>query len=57
MSTQLREKLFKTEARVVRQARGVALHMTEVAVPRELFVAILDRIDRFAVSPPLALRG
>ena len=27
--------------------------MAEVAVPRELFAAILDRIQRFGVPPPL----
>jgi hypothetical protein len=27
--------------------------MAEVAVPRELFAAILERIQRFGVPPPL----
>jgi hypothetical protein len=27
------------------------------AVPRELFVVILDRIQRFGVPPPLVQRG
>jgi hypothetical protein len=31
--------------------------MAEVAVPRELFAAILNRIQRFGVPPPLAQRG
>ncbi len=29
----------------------------EPAVPRELFAAILDRIQRFGVPPPLVQRG
>ncbi len=33
--------------------RGLA----EVAVPRELFAAILERIQRFGVPPPLVRRG
>jgi hypothetical protein len=31
--------------------------MAEVAVPRELFAAILKRIQRFGVPPPLLRRG
>jgi len=31
--------------------------MAEVAVPRALFAAILDRIQRFGVPPPLVQRG
>ena len=31
--------------------------MAEVAVPRELFAAIFERIQRFGVPPPLVQRG
>ncbi len=30
---------------------------SEVAVPRDLFAAILERIQRFGVPPPLVQRG
>ncbi len=44
--TTLLEKLIKIGAKVVRQAKYVTFLMAEVAVPRELFAAILDRIAR-----------
>ncbi len=31
--------------------------VAEVAVPRELFAAILERIQRFGMPPPLLQRG
>jgi hypothetical protein len=55
--TTLREKLVKAGAELVRHAKYVTFHMAEVAVPRELFAAILDRIQRFGVPPPLVQRG
>ena len=55
--TTLREKLIKIGAKVVRHAKYVIFQMAEVAVPRELFVAILERIRRFGVPPPLLRRG
>jgi hypothetical protein len=42
---------------VVAHPGQVVFQMAEVAVPRESFVAILDRIQRFGVPPPLAHRG
>ncbi len=54
--TTLREKLIKIGAKVVRNANYVTLQMAEVAVPRELFVAILERIRWFGVPPPLLQR-
>ncbi len=42
--TTLREKLIKIGAKVVRHARQVIFQMAEVAVPRELFREILERI-------------
>ncbi len=47
--TTLREKLIKIGAKVVRHAKYVTFQMAEVAVPCELFAAILERIQRFGV--------
>ena len=47
--TTLREKLIKIGAKVVTHARKVVFQMAEVAVPRELFRAILEAIDRLRV--------
>jgi hypothetical protein len=55
--TTLREKLVKIGAKVVRQAKCVMFEMAELAVPPELFAAILDRIQRFGVPPPSVQRG
>ncbi len=55
--TTLREKLFKISAKVVRHSGYVIFQMAEVAVPRDLFAAILDRIQRLGVPPPLAQSG
>jgi hypothetical protein len=40
--TTLREKLIKIGAKVVRHSRQIVFQMAEVAVPRELFRAILE---------------
>ncbi len=48
--TTLREKLIKIGAKVVTHARYVIFQMAEVAVPRGLFRAILERIRR--LKPP-----
>ena len=50
--TTLREKLIKIGAKVTRHAKYVTFQMAEVAVPRRLFAAILDRIARLAIPPP-----
>ncbi len=42
---------------VVRHSGYVMFQMAEVAVPRELFAAIMERIQRFGVPPPLLQRG
>ncbi len=55
--TTLREKLIKIGAKVVQHAKYVTFQMAEVAVPRELFAAILERIGWFGVPPPLVQRG
>ena len=55
--TTLREKLIKIGAKVVHHARYVTFQMAEVAVPRQLFRAILDRIRRLRRLPVLARAG
>ena len=52
--TTLREKLIKIGAKVVRHARQVIFQMAEVAVPRELFRAILERIGRLRLPAPVS---
>ena len=44
--TTLREKLIKIGARVVTLSRYVIFQMAEVAAPKRLFRAILERIRR-----------
>ena len=49
--TTLREKLIKIGAKVVSHANTITFQLAEVAVPRKLFAAILDRIERLRVCP------
>ena len=49
--TTLREKLIKIGAKVVQHSRYVTFQMAEVAVPRDVFAAILKKIDRLRVCP------
>ena len=49
--TTLREKLVKIGAKVVRHSRYVIFQLAEVAVPRQLFAAILGRIQQLAPAP------
>ena len=51
--TTLREKLVKIGAKVTRHAKYVTFQLAEVAVTRRLFAAILDRIERLALPPPV----
>jgi hypothetical protein len=51
--TSLREKLIKIGAKVVSHGRYVTFQMAEVAIPRKLFAAIMQRIASLR-SPPLA---
>ena len=44
--TTLREKLIKIGAKVVRHSRKIIFQMAEVAVPLDLFRAILEGIGR-----------
>jgi hypothetical protein len=50
--TTLWDKLVKIGAKVTRHANYVTFQLAEVAVPRRLFAAILDRIARLAFPPP-----
>ena len=49
--TTLREKLIKIGAKVVRHAQYVTFQMAEVAIPRQLFAAILDKIAQLLLLP------
>ena len=55
--TTLREKLVKIGAKVTRHSKYVTFQLAEVAVPRQLFAAILERIGRLAMQPPLCPSG
>jgi len=55
--TTLREKLVKIGAKVTRHAKYVRFQLAEVAIPRQMFAAILDRIARLAIPPPLTNSG
>ena len=49
--TTLRERLVKIGAKLVRHARQLVFQMAEVAVPKELFAQILQRIWTLAPAP------
>jgi hypothetical protein len=55
--TTLRDKLIKIGAKVVLHARYVTFQLAEVALPRDLFRLILDRIGRFRSLPPALESG
>ncbi|MBN2021654.1 MAG: transposase [Pirellulales bacterium] len=50
--TTLRERFIKIGAKVTRHSKYVIFQLAEVAVTRDLFAAILDRIARLAIPPP-----
>ncbi len=50
--TSLREKVVKIGAKVISHGRYLVFQMAEVAVPRELFRGILDRIARLRPPDP-----
>jgi hypothetical protein len=52
--TTLRENLIKIGAKVVAHWRYVIFQMAEVAIPRNLFAAILGRIQRLRAVPGMA---
>ena len=47
----IQTKLIKIGARVVFHARRIIFQLAEVAIPRELFAAILARIARLREAP------
>ena len=49
--TSLQLKLIKIGGRVVRHARRIVFQLAEVAVPGDLFAAILERVDRLRPAP------
>jgi len=53
--TTLREKLIKIGAKVVGHSHYVIFQLAEVAIPRDLFRTILERIRR--LRPPEAVPG
>ncbi len=55
--TTLKEKLVKIGAKVTRHAKYVTFQLAEVAVPRQLFASILERISRLKNSPALCPSG
>ena len=44
-------RLIKTGGRLVRHARRLVFQLAEVAVPREVFSALLERIGRLPLTP------
>ncbi len=48
----LRERLIKTGARLVRHGRYAIFQMAEVAIPRDVFSAILNMINTLRGPPP-----
>ena len=52
--TTLRDKLIKIGAKVTAHSRYVFFQMAEVAVPRKLFTAILERIQRLRTVVSMA---
>lgn len=55
--TTLREKLIKIGAKVTRHSKYVFFQLAEVAVTRNLFAGILNRIARLAIPPPMIMDG
>jgi len=47
----LQVKLIKMGRRIVHHARQIIFQLAEVAVLRDLFAAILERITRLCLSP------
>jgi len=47
----LQLKLIKLGGRVVHHARRIIFQLAEVAVPRELFTAVLERVNGLRLAP------
>ena len=52
--TTFREKLIKIGVKIVRHSRQIVFQMAEVAVPRELFRAILEGIARLKFATAMS---
>ena len=48
--------MIKIATKVARDAKYVLFQIPEVAVPHDLFAAILEQIRRFGAPPPLVQR-
>ena len=55
--TTLRDKLIKIGAKVTKHSKYVTFQLAEVAVTRNLFAAILNRIAQLAIPPPVLVCG
>ena len=53
--TSLRERLIKTGTRLVRHGRYAIFQMTEVAIPQDIFAAIVDMINTLRGPPARAV--
>jgi hypothetical protein len=53
--TTLREKLIKIGAKVTRHSKCVTFQLTDVAVTRNLYAAILDRTAQLTMPPPVVV--
>jgi hypothetical protein len=51
-----REKLIKIGVKVTRRSKYVTFQLAKVAVTRDLFGAILHRIARLAMPPPVVVQ-
>jgi hypothetical protein len=52
--TFLRERLIKTGARLVRHGRYAIFQTAEIAIPQDIFAAILNMINTLRGPPPQA---
>jgi hypothetical protein len=55
--TTLRDKLIKIGAKVTKHSKYTTFQLAEVAVTRNLFAAILNRIAQLAIPPPVLVCG
>jgi len=55
--TTLRDKLIKIGAKVTRHSKYTTFQLAEVAVTRNLFAAVLNRIAQPAIPPPVLVCG
>ncbi len=55
--TTMRDKLIKIGAKMIRHARYVPFHLAEVAMERDLFKQVLNRIKPLGVPPAPIVAG